>query len=70
MTIEQRKISLINWITNLNDETVINQIEGYRKTSIKSLPKEIVELLTISAAEPIEDCIEHTSVQDILNMEE
>ena len=61
---------MINWITNLNDETVINQIEGYRKTSIKSLPKEIVELLTISAAEPIEDCIEHTSVQDILNMEE
>ena len=70
MTIEQRKISLINWITNLNDETVINQIEGYRKTSIKSLPKEIVELLNISAAEPIDSCIEHTSAQDILNMKE
>ena len=70
MTIEQRKISLINWITNLDDETVINQIEGYRKTSIDTLPKEIVKLLNISAAEPIEDCIEHTSAQDILNMKE
>lgn len=70
MTIEQRKKALINWITNLDDETVINQIEGFRKTSINALPKEIVELLTISAAEPIEDCIEHTSAQDILNMKE
>lgn len=70
MTIEQRKKSLINRITNLDDETVINRIEGYRKTSINSLPKEIVELLNISAAEPIEDCIEHTSAQDILNMKE
>lgn len=70
MTIEQRKISLINWITNLDDETVINQIEGFRKTSINSLPKEIVQLLNISAAEPIENCIEHTTAQDILNMKE
>lgn len=70
MTIEQRKISLINWITNLNDETVINQIESYRRTSINSLPKEIVELLNISAAEPIEDCIEHTSAHDILKMKD
>ena len=70
MTIEQRKISLINWITNLDDESVINQIEGFQRTSIKSLPKEIVELLNISTAEPIEDCIEHTSAQDILDMKE
>ena len=70
MTIEQRKISLINWITNLDDETAINQIEAYQKISINSLPKEIIELLNISAAEPIENCIEHTSAQDILDMEE
>ena len=70
MTIEQKKISLINWITNLDDETVINQIDGFRKTSLNELPKEIVELLNIAAAEPIEDCIEHTSAEDILNMKE
>jgi len=70
MTLEQRKISIINWITNLDDETIINQIESFRKTSIDQLPKEIVELLNISAAESIEDCIEHTSAQDILDLEE
>ena len=70
MTLEQRKLSLINWITNLEDESVITQIEGFRKTSIKSLPKEIVELLDIAINEPDEDCIEHTSVEDILNSEE
>ncbi len=70
MTIEQKKISLINWITNLDDETVINQIDGFRRTSLNDLPKEIVELLNMAAAEPDEDCIEHTSVQDILNMKE
>ncbi|TVR86322.1 MAG: hypothetical protein EA411_10780 [Saprospirales bacterium] len=70
MTVEQRKISLINWITNLEDEAVIDQIEGLRKTSLDKLPKEIVELLTISAAEKEEDCTKHTSVQDILNMRE
>lgn len=70
MTIEQKKISLINWITNLEDEGLINQIEEFRKTSLSDLPKEIVELLTIAAAEKDEDCIEHTSVQDILDMDE
>jgi len=70
MTIEQRKLSLINWITNLDDETVINQIEGYRKTSTNSLPKAIVELLNMSAAEPIENCIEHTSAWEVLNIKE
>ncbi|MEO1052530.1 MAG: hypothetical protein AAFX87_18000 [Bacteroidota bacterium] len=70
MTIEQKKISLIHWITNLEDEAVIDQIEGFRKTSLSQLPKEIVELLTLSAAEKEEDCIEHTSVQDILDMDE
>ncbi|MFY0607847.1 MAG: hypothetical protein JXR10_14105 [Cyclobacteriaceae bacterium] len=67
MTIEQRKRSLISWITNLNDETVLNQIENYRQASLNDFPNEIVDLLKVSAAEPLEDCIEHTSVQDILN---
>ena len=70
MTIEQRKKSLINWISNLNDESVISQIEVYRKSSIEELPQEIIELLKISAAEPDDDCIEHISVQDILDSEE
>ena len=70
MTLEQRKLSLINWITNLHDEAVITQIERFRKTSIHSLPKEIGELLNMAINEPYEDCIEHTSVEDILDREE
>jgi hypothetical protein len=66
MTIEQRKISIINWITNLEDERVINQIEGFRKNSLDELPKEIVELLKISDSESLESCIEHTNSKDIL----
>lgn len=66
MTIEQRKISLINWITNLEDESVINQIEGFRKSSLDELPKEIVELLKISGSENLNDCVEHTNSRDVL----
>jgi hypothetical protein len=67
MTIEQRKISLINWITNLNDENLINQLESFRKTFLNELPKEIVELLKISDSESLDDALEHTNSQDILN---
>lgn len=67
MTIEQKKISLINWITNLKDERVINQIEDFRKSSLNDLPKEIVELLEISDSEDLKACVEHTNARDILD---
>ena len=66
MTIEERKIALINWITNLEDEQKINQIEAFRQASTEDLPGKIVELLKISDAEKIEDCIEHSSIRDLL----
>ncbi|REL33122.1 hypothetical protein DYD21_12760 [Rhodohalobacter sp. SW132] len=66
MTIDQKKISIINWITNLEDESVIDQIEGLRKSSLDDLPKEIAELLSISDSEKHDDCIEHTNSRDIL----
>ncbi len=66
MTIEQRKISLINWITNLKDESVLSKIEGFRNASLEELPKEIVELLKISDSTKEEDCIEHTNSKSLL----
>lgn len=66
MTIEQKKISLINWITNLEDEAVINEIESFRSASLSELPKEIVELLQISDSTKEEDCIEHSASITIL----
>ncbi|WP_421977617.1 hypothetical protein [Roseivirga seohaensis] len=68
MTIEQKKISLINWITNLEDEAIIDQITGFQKSSLDELPKAIVELLKMAEAEPEENLIKHTNVRDILNM--
>ncbi|MEP2024469.1 MAG: hypothetical protein ABJH98_13755 [Reichenbachiella sp.] len=66
MTAEQRKISLINWITNLQDEDVLEQIEGIQKSSLDELPDAIVKLLEIANSEPEESLTVHTSVRDIL----
>ncbi|MEQ8473111.1 MAG: hypothetical protein RIC35_18090 [Marinoscillum sp.] len=66
MTIEQKKISLINWITNLEDEVVLDQIAGIQKLSLDELPDAIVQLLKIADSEPEEKLTVHTSVRDIL----
>jgi len=66
MTIEQKKISLINWITNLEDESVINEIDRFRSASLSELPKEIVELLQMSDASSKKECIKHSDSRSIL----
>ena len=66
MTIEQKKISLINWTTNLEDEAVINEIESFRSASLSELPKEIVELIQVLGSTKEEDCIEHSDSMSIL----
>lgn len=68
MTIEQKKIALINWITNLEDEAIIDQIVGFHKSSLDELPAAIVQLLKIADAESEKDLIEHTNSRDILKM--
>lgn len=69
MTIEQKKISLINWITNLKDEAVINEIDNFRSASLSELPKEIVKLLHLSDSNTEKDCIEHSDSRTILGRE-
>lgn len=66
MTVEQKKISLINWITNLEDEAVLDQIAGIQKLSLDDLPDSIVQLLKIAEAEPDDNLTVHTSVRDLL----
>lgn len=66
MTIEQKKISLINWITNLEDEVVLDKIARIQKSSLEELPDAIVQLLKIAEAESDEGLTVHTSVRDIL----
>ncbi len=66
MTIEQKKIALINWITNLNEESVINKIETFRSETLDELPKEILTLLEMSNSTKESDCIEHTGSMNVL----
>jgi len=66
MTIEQKKISLINWIANLEDEMVLNQIADLQKLSLDELPNGIVELLKMADAEPEDNLTIYTSVRDML----
>ena len=68
MTIEQRKQALINWITSIQQEELIEQIEEFRKLPDSALPETILELLkTSSAAAGYEECIEHTSTRELLS---
>lgn len=66
MTIEQKKLSLINWITNLQDEVILDQIAGFQKSSLDELPDSIVQLLKIAEAEPDEKLVKHSSTRAIL----
>jgi len=67
MSIEQKKISIINWIANLDDEATINEIENFRKASLNELPEEITELLQVSDSTKDDDCIEHSDCRTILS---
>jgi hypothetical protein len=66
MTIAHKKLALITWITNLEDEVVLDQIAGIQKLSMDELPDAIVELLKMADSEPEENLTPHTSVRDIL----
>jgi hypothetical protein len=68
MTIEQKKISLINWITNIKDEAVLDKIGKFQQSSLDELPDAIVKLLKMADSEPEENLVTHTSSRDILKM--
>jgi hypothetical protein len=62
-----KKKSIINWITNLDDEAKINEIENFRRAALNELPEEIDELLQILDSTKDEDCIEHSDSRTILS---
>ena len=69
MTIEQRKQELITWITTVQREDVIEQIENFRKSPEPEIPDTIMKLLHESSSAKLEDCIEHTSARELLGRE-
>jgi len=66
MTIEQRKIELINWITTIQREAVIESIEDFRNNLEPEIPDTILELLKESSLAKPKDCIEHSSAREVL----
>lgn len=65
MTIAQRKIELINWITSLTSEEHLNQIEELKNASPSSLSEELVYFLQSVDTDKTEGLREHTSVKQI-----
>ena len=66
MTIEQRKLELITWITSIQSEDLLDRIEGFRNVPEQEIPNTILELLHESSSAKLEDCIEHTSARELL----
>ena len=66
MTFEQRKIALISWIANLEEEEVVDKIEAFRNQPKQSYAEEITQLLEQSDSALEEECIDHTNVRGLL----
>ena len=66
MTIEQRKQELIQWISGIEREDIILRIEDFRNNPEPEIPDTILKLLEASRRIKPEDCIEHTSVRELL----
>jgi hypothetical protein len=66
MTIEQRKLELIAWISAIQSEEFIERIENLRKSPEYGIPDPILELLNESSSAKLEDCIEHTNARKLL----
>lgn len=68
MNIEQKKIELIHWITEMEDEDLVDSLEVFRKEkSHGALPDPIKKLIELSKATPDEELIPHTSARELLN---
>lgn len=67
MNIETRKSNLINWLSKLNNEALVNRIEELKQESLAKVPQEILSLLDSSNSTDSSKLIEHTNVRDLLN---
>ncbi|MBX2982531.1 MAG: hypothetical protein WBB32_02155 [Flavobacteriales bacterium] len=66
MTVEQRKIELIRWITNLSDGPLLDRVDDLRKAVSEKVPDPVMRLLELSAAAAPSELVEHSSVKELL----
>lgn len=67
MNLDQRKTALINWIKNLNNESVLHSVEELKLYTTQNVPDKIISLLHLSDNAGQHDLTEHTSAKDIIN---
>ncbi len=68
MNIEKRKIELINWITELESELLIESLEQLRmEDESKKTPSEIIQLLQISKQASESELVKHSASKEIFN---
>lgn len=68
MSIEKRKIELINWITELESELLIQSLEQLRmEDESKKTPSEIIQLLQISKQASENELVKHSSSKEIFS---
>jgi hypothetical protein len=65
MTVQERKHAIIQWITEVEDEKVIEKIESVQK-AVDQIPERIEQLLALSMQSEIADCTTHTSIKAML----
>lgn len=66
MTIEQRKLELIHWIAEIQNENLLDRIEDFRDNPKSKIPDTILKLLHESSSAKPQDCVEHTSARELL----
>lgn len=67
MSIEKRKSHLISWLSELNNEALLNRIEELKQESQSDIPQEILSLLDSSNAIDQSKLIEHTNTRNLLS---
>ncbi|MBS1569559.1 MAG: hypothetical protein JST45_08960 [Bacteroidetes bacterium] len=66
MTLEQRKIELIRWITTLKDGILLDRMDDLRKAGSAEVPDAILRLLELSSAAAPGALVKHTSAKELL----
>ena len=63
---QRKKKCLINWLADLKNEILINQIEELKEESGAEIPNEIISLLDSSNATNQSDLVIHTKTRKLL----
>ncbi len=66
MNLNQRKSELIDWISAIDNESLLIHLQELKKDSNNEIPSKIISLLKISDATRAANLIKHTSASDLL----